>query len=83
VINSEDLNRRQNNASGDPLPSLLPTCFNIPVCDFQVTMENLISWFKSVWLGLEISTGHWSPIRVEGLWINPYKNLCYPGSRNV
>ncbi len=50
----------------NPAPGELPSCrlqfqpcSNTPVCNYQVALHTLISWFRCVWLGLELKSAGW------------------------
>ncbi len=50
----------------NPAPGELPSCrlqfqpcWNTPVCNYQVDLNTLISWFRCVWLGLELKSSGW------------------------
>lgn len=50
----------------NPIPRELPFCSlqfqhfsNTPACNYQVTLNTLISSFRCVWLGLELKSAEW------------------------
>ncbi len=51
------------------LQSLFPTCYITLVFDFPTIMKPLISWFRCVWLGLELNfAGEW----VSRCWVEDH-----------